>query len=113
MPCLPRRHPADAHDHGYRRHELANSWTMKSSHHEEALIPSAAIANVPMRSGLGIVAAVLGVVITMGIWTAADVLGTISCRAGRTFMAFSCATFCGPMAKNLENSASEVESIST
>jgi len=93
-------------------HELANLLDYEiEAHHEEALIPSAAIANVAdALPGLGIVAAVLGVVITMGhLDQPPDVLGHhIGAALVGTFMGvLMCYGFVGPMAKNLENNASE------
>lgn len=93
-------------------HELANLLDYEiEAHHEEALIPSAAIANVAdALPGLGIVAAVLGVVITMGhLDQPPDVLGHhIGAALVGTFMGvLMCYGFVGPMAKNLENNAGE------
>jgi len=93
-------------------HELANLLDYEiDAHHEEALIPSGAIANVAdALPGLGIVAAVLGVVITMGhLDQPPEVLGHhIGAALVGTFMGvLMCYGFVGPMAKNLENNASE------
>ncbi|MCU0587628.1 MAG: flagellar motor stator protein MotA [Syntrophobacteraceae bacterium] len=93
-------------------HELANLLDYEiDAHHEEALIPSGAIANVAdALPGLGIVAAVLGVVITMGhLDQPPEVLGHhIGAALVGTFLGvLMCYGFVGPMAKNLENSASE------
>ncbi len=93
-------------------HELANLLDYEiEAHHEEALSPSGAIANVAdALPGLGIVAAVLGVVITMGhLDQPPDVLGHhIGAALVGTFMGvLMCYGFVGPMAKNLENNASE------
>ena len=81
------------------------------AHHEEALIPSASIANVAdSLPGLGIVAAVLGIVLTMKkIDAPPAVLGEcIGAALVGTFTGvLACYGFMGPMAKNLENIASE------
>ncbi len=81
------------------------------AHHEEALIPSKSIANVAdALPGLGIVAAVLGVVLTMKkIDSPPAVLGEcIGAALVGTFTGvLMCYGFVGPIAKNLENIASE------
>lgn len=81
------------------------------AHHEEALIPSGSVANVAdSLPGLGIVAAVLGVVITMGkISEPPDVLGnSIGAALVGTFLGvLLCYGFAGPLAKNLEFAAKE------
>jgi chemotaxis protein MotA len=81
------------------------------AHHEETLIAPKAINNVAdSLPGLGIVAAVLGVVITMGkLNEPPEVLGHhIAAALVGTFVGvLMCYGFVGPMAKNLENLASE------
>ncbi|MBF0329161.1 MAG: flagellar motor stator protein MotA [Nitrospirae bacterium] len=81
------------------------------AHHEEALIPSGSVANVAdSLPGLGIVAAVLGVVITMGkISEPPDVLGnSIGAALVGTFLGvLMCYGFAGPLARNLEFAAKE------
>lgn len=81
------------------------------AHHEETLIPSKSIANVAdALPGLGIVAAVLGIVITMGkISEPPEVLGHhVGAALVGTFLGvLMCYGFVGPMARNLENAASE------
>ncbi|MEW6220310.1 MAG: flagellar motor stator protein MotA [Thermodesulfobacteriota bacterium] len=85
--------------------------TELESHHEEMLIPAHAVANIADGlPGLGIVAAVLGVVITMGkISEPPEVLGhSIGAALVGTFLGvLSCYGFVGPMAKNLEYTANE------
>jgi len=93
-------------------HELAALLEYEiEAHHEEMLVPANSIANVAdALPGLGIVAAVLGVVITMGNLDAPpNVLGEhIGAALVGTFMGvLMCYGFVGPMAKNLENMASE------
>jgi chemotaxis protein MotA len=93
-------------------HELANLLDYEiEAHHEECLIPAHSIANVAdALPGLGIVAAVLGVVITMGqLDKPPEVLGAhIGAALVGTFLGvLMCYGFVGPMAKNLENMASE------
>ncbi|BCB96094.1 flagellar motor stator protein MotA [Dissulfurispira thermophila] len=81
------------------------------AHHEELMIPSKSIANVAESlPGLGIVAAVLGVVITMGkINEPPEVLGhSIGAALVGTFMGvLMCYGFAGPVSKNLEYIANE------
>jgi len=81
------------------------------AHHEELLIPAHSIANVAdALPGLGIVAAVLGVVITMqNLDAPPSVLGEhIGAALVGTFLGvLSCYGFVGPVAKNLENIAGE------
>jgi chemotaxis protein MotA len=81
------------------------------AHYEEALIPSKSIANVAdSLPGLGIVAAVLGIVLTMKkIDAPPAVLGEcIGAALVGTFTGvLMCYGFVGPMAKNLENIANE------
>jgi chemotaxis protein MotA len=93
-------------------HELAALLEYEiEAHHEEMLVPAHSIANVAdALPGLGIVAAVLGVVITMGNLDAPpSVLGEhIGAALVGTFMGvLLCYGFVGPMAKNLENMAGE------
>lgn len=79
--------------------------------HEEEMIPSRSIANVAdALPGLGIVAAVLGVVLTMGkISEPPEVLGnSIAAALVGTFLGvLLCYGFVGPMARNLEFIANE------
>lgn len=79
----------------------------------EALIPSQGIAKVAdALPGLGIVAAVLGVVLTMGkISEPPEVLGhSIGAALVGTFLGvLACYGFVGPMATNLEHKAKEKE----
>ncbi|MDR3556664.1 MAG: flagellar motor stator protein MotA [Syntrophobacteraceae bacterium] len=81
------------------------------AHYEEALIPSKSIANVAdALPGLGIVAAVLGVVLTMQkISSPPSVLGEcIGAALVGTFLGvLMCYGFVGPAGKNLENIAIE------
>ncbi|MFP5214213.1 MAG: flagellar motor stator protein MotA [Acidobacteriota bacterium] len=81
------------------------------AHHEEALIPSKSISNVAdSLPGLGIVAAVMGVIHTMELISEPpEVLGhSIGAALVGTFMGvLMCYGFVGPMAKTLENLASE------
>jgi chemotaxis protein MotA len=81
------------------------------SHHEELSAPSKSVATVAdSLPGLGIVAAVLGIVLTMGkISEPPDVLGkSIGAALVGTFLGvLLCYGFVGPMAKNMEHSASE------
>ena len=81
------------------------------AHHEEMMIPSKSIANVAdSLPGLGIVAAVLGVVITMGkISEPPEVLGhSIGAALVGTFLGvLMCYGFVGPASKNLEQIAGE------
>jgi chemotaxis protein MotA len=93
-------------------HELASLLEYEiEAHHEEMLIPAHSIANVAdALPGLGIVAAVLGIVVTMGnIDAPPAVLGNhIGAALVGTFMGvLLCYGFVGPMAKNLENMAGE------
>lgn len=93
-------------------HELATLLDHEiDAHHEEAIIPSKSIANVAdALPGLGIVAAVLGIVITMGkINEPPDVLGHhVGAALVGTFLGvLLCYGFVGPMSRNLENIASE------
>ncbi len=93
-------------------HELANLLDYEiDAHHEESLIPSQSIANIAdSLPGLGIVAAVLGIVITMGhLDQPPEVLGHhIGAALVGTFLGvLMCYGFIGPIARNLELIASE------
>jgi chemotaxis protein MotA len=81
------------------------------SHHEELMAPSKSVATVAdSLPGLGIVAAVLGIVLTMGKMNEPPaVLGqSIGAALVGTFLGvLLCYGFVGPMAKNMEYSASE------
>lgn len=93
-------------------HELASLLDYEiESHHEELLAPAKALANVAdSLPGLGIVACVLGVVLTMKkISEPPEVLGhSIGAALVGTFLGVLLSYgFVGPMAKNLENIASE------
>ncbi len=93
-------------------HELESLLdTELDAHHEELMIPSKSVANVAESlPGLGIVAAVLGVVITMGkINEPPEVLGhSIGAALVGTFMGvLMCYGFVGPASKNLEYIANE------
>lgn len=81
------------------------------SHHEEAMTPSHSVANVSDGlPGLGIVAAVMGVVLTMGkIKEPPEVLGaSIGAALVGTFTGvLLCYGYVGPMAKNMEFIANE------
>ncbi len=81
------------------------------AHYEEAVIPAKSIASVAdSLPGLGIVAAVLGVVITMKkINEPPEVLGhCVGAALVGTFLGvLLCYGFVGPMARNLENIANE------
>jgi len=93
-------------------HELASLLDYEiESHHEELLAPAKALANVAdSLPGLGIVACVLGVVLTMKkINEPPDVLGhSIGAALVGTFLGVLLSYgFVGPMAKNLENIAGE------
>lgn len=85
--------------------------TELEAHHEEALIPSKSISNVADgMPALGIVAAVLGVVITMGkISEPPEVLGhSIGSALVGTFLGVLLSYgFVGPVGKNLEYMANE------
>ena len=80
-----------------------------ATHHHHALIPSQAIAKVAdALPGLGIVAAVLGVVLTMAkINEPPEVLGeSIGAALVGTFMGvLMCYGFVGPISQNLEHQA--------
>jgi len=93
-------------------HELASLLDYEiEAHFEEALIPSKSIANVAdSLPGLGIVAAVLGVVITMKkISEPPEVLGhSIGAALVGTFLGvLMCYGFVGPVSRNLESIANE------
>ena len=93
-------------------HELASLLESEiESHFEEALIPSKSVNNVAdSLPGLGIVAAVLGVVLTMKkISEPPEVLGhSIGAALVGTFLGvLMCYGFVGPMSKNLEAGANE------
>ena len=81
------------------------------AHHHEELGPSQAIGKMAdALPGLGIVAAVLGVVITMGkISEPPEVLGhSIGAALVGTFLGvLSCYGFVGPISQNLEHRANE------
>jgi chemotaxis protein MotA len=81
------------------------------SHHEELMAPSKSVATVAdSLPGLGIVAAVLGIVLTMGKMNEPPaVLGqSIGAALVGTFLGvLLCYGFVGPMAKNMEVAAGE------
>ena len=81
------------------------------AHHEEGIAPAKSLNNVAdSLPGLGIVAAVLGVVLTMGkMKEPPDVLGQcVGAALVGTFLGvLLCYGFIGPMGKNLEYSANE------
>jgi chemotaxis protein MotA len=85
--------------------------TELEAHHEEGMAPSHAVSFVAdALPGLGIVAAVLGVVLTMGkIGEPPEILGHhIAAALVGTFLGvLLCYGFVGPMGKNLEHSATE------
>jgi chemotaxis protein MotA len=93
-------------------HELESLMeTELEEHHEHSLIPSKSMANTAdALPGLGIVAAVLGVVLTMGkIGEPPEVLGhSIGAALVGTFLGvLMCYGFVGPMSRNLEYVALE------
>ncbi len=93
-------------------HELDNLMEIEiDTHHHEAMIPSHSVAKIAdALPGLGIVAAVLGVVLTMGkIDQPPMVLGhSIGAALVGTFLGvLMCYGFVGPMATNLEHQARE------
>jgi chemotaxis protein MotA len=93
-------------------HELGSLLDYEiEAHYEEALIPAKSIANVAdSLPGLGIVAAVLGVVLTMKkISEPPEVLGhSIGAALVGTFLGvLLCYGFVGPMSRNLEAVANE------
>jgi chemotaxis protein MotA len=81
------------------------------SHHEEMMLPSKSIGFMAdALPGLEIVAAVLGVVVTMGkIGQPPEVLGhSIGAALVGTFLGvLTCYGFVGPMGKNIEHMAAE------
>jgi chemotaxis protein MotA len=81
------------------------------SHHEEMMLPSKSVGFMAdALPGLGIVAAVLGVVVTMGkIGQPPEVLGhSIGAALVGTFLGvLTCYGFVGPMGKNIEHMAAE------
>lgn len=81
------------------------------THHHESMIPSHAVEKVAdALPGLGIVAAVLGIVLTMGkISEPPEVLGhSVGAALVGTFLGvLLCYGFVGPMATNLEYSAND------
>jgi chemotaxis protein MotA len=92
--------------------ELESVMELESdTHHREALVPSQSITKVAdALPGLGIVAAVLGVVLTMGkISEPPEVLGhSIGAALVGTFLGvLMCYGFVGPMGTNLEHVANE------
>ena len=93
-------------------HELENLMELETeTYYHEALIPSKSIAKVAdALPGLGIVAAVLGVVLTMGkIDQPPSVLGhSIGAALVGTFLGvLLCYGFVGPLATNLEHKTKE------
>lgn len=93
-------------------YELENIMELEmETHHREALIPSQSVSRVADGlPGLGIVAAVLGVVLTMGkISEPPEVLGhSIGSALVGTFLGvLMCYGFVGPMGTNLEHTANE------
>lgn len=93
-------------------HELESLMeTELEEHHEDALIPAKSLTTTAdALPGLGIVAAVLGVVLTMGkIGEPPEVLGkSIGAALVGTFLGvLMCYGYVGPMAKNLEFIAQE------
>jgi chemotaxis protein MotA len=93
-------------------HELDNLMEIEiDTHHHEAMIPSHSVAKIAdALPGLGIVAAVLGVVLTMGkIDQPPAVLGhSIGAALVGTFLGvLMCYGFVGPMSANLEHQARE------
>jgi chemotaxis protein MotA len=93
-------------------HELESLMeTELEEHHEDSLIPSKSMATTAdALPGLGIVAAVLGVVLTMGkIGEPPEVLGhSIGAALVGTFLGvLMCYGFVGPVSKNLEFIAQE------
>ena len=93
-------------------HELESLMeTELEEHHEDSLIPAKSMANTAdALPGLGIVAAVLGVVLTMGkIGEPPEVLGHSigAALVGTLLGVLMCYGFVGPMSKNLEYVAQE------
>ncbi len=97
-------------------HEMENLMDVDiEAHQHESSIPSASIGKVAdALPGFGIVAAVLGVVLTMNkIDQPPDVLGhSIGAALVGTFLGvLLCYGFVGPMATNLEHQAKEKETV--
>jgi chemotaxis protein MotA len=95
-------------------HEMENLMEVDiEAHHKETMVPSSSINRVAdALPGFGIVAAVLGVVLTMGkIDQPPEVLGhSIGAALVGTFLGvLMCYGFMGPMAANLEHQAQEDE----
>lgn len=95
-------------------HELESLMDMEiETEHHEAMVPSHSVSKIADGlPGLGIVAAVLGVVLTMGkIDQPPSVLGhSIGAALVGTFLGvLMCYGFVGPMATNLEHKARENE----
>lgn len=95
-------------------HEMENLMDIDiEAHNHESLIPSGSVAKVAdSLPGFGIVAAVLGVVLTMGkIDQPPEVLGkSIGAALVGTFLGvLMCYGFVGPMASNLEHQAKDDE----
>ncbi|MBI5408219.1 MAG: flagellar motor stator protein MotA [Nitrospirae bacterium] len=93
-------------------YELENIMELEmETHHKEALIPASSVTRVADGlPGLGIVAAVLGVVLTMGkISEPPEVLGhSIGAALVGTFLGvLMCYGFVGPMGTSLEHTANE------
>ncbi|MBI4620049.1 MAG: flagellar motor stator protein MotA [Desulfobacterales bacterium] len=93
-------------------HELENLMELEiETHHHEAMVPSRSLAKIAdALPGLGIVAAVLGVVLTMGkIDQPPSVLGHSvgAALVGTLLGVLMCYGFVGPMATNLEYKAKE------
>ncbi len=93
-------------------YELENVMEIETNtHHKEAMIPSHSVSKVAdALPGLGIVAAVLGVVLTMGkISEPPEILGhSIGAAMVGTFLGvLLCYGFVGPIATNLEHTANE------
>jgi len=95
-------------------HEMENLMDIDiAAHQHESLIPAGSVAKVAdSLPGFGIVAAVLGVVLTMGkIDQPPEVLGhSIGAALVGTFLGvLMCYGFVGPMAANLEHQAKDDE----
>jgi chemotaxis protein MotA len=96
-------------------HEMENLMEVDmEAHHHETMIPAHSVSKVAdSLPGFGIVAAVLGVVLTMGkIDQPPEVLGhSIGAALVGTFLGvLLCYGFVGPMAANLEHQAKENQS---
>jgi chemotaxis protein MotA len=103
---------------GSKPHELEEMMDMDiEARHSEALLPSAMVKNIgDGLPGLGIVAAVLGVVITVGkISEPPEVLGhSIGAALVGTFLGvLACYGFVGPFGTHLELRAKEEETLLT